>query len=128
MKVLICEPNHSTKVALYGALETEGFEVINAQDVDQAKFKIILESPDFVLIDWLEFDIEHLQIDSFTHALKRLRPNTLFIFMSHKGAHTAVSTFESLVSKNGADGYLLKPFNPTQVISELNSWLSQSTS
>lgn len=128
MKVLICEPNHSTKVALYGALEAEGFEVINAQDVDQAKFKIILESPDFVLIDWLEFDIEHLQIDNFTHTLKRLRPNTLFIFMSHKGVHTAVPAFESLVSKNGADGYLLKPFNPAQVISELNSWLSKSTS
>ena len=127
-KVLICDPNPSTKISLCGSLEMEGFEVLTAQDAESARFKIIMESPDFVLIDWLEFDITHLDIKEFTSQLKRLRPDTLFVFISYRGLAADVLTFESLVAEHGADGYILKPFNLTHVAETLNHWPSKLTS
>lgn len=126
-RVLICEPNHSTTFALSGALELEGFEVLLAHDSENARFKIIMESPDFVLIDWLEFDIRHMDIKNFIGQLKRLRPNTMFVFISHIGVRKDVSDFEEMVASHGADDYILKPFNPTHVIEQLKNWSAKTT-
>ena len=127
IRVLICDPNPSTKLALCGALEMEGIEVLTAQDAESARFKIIMESPDFVLIDWLEFDIRHLNIKKLTSQLKRLRPDTLFVFMSHKGVERDVSSFAEMVAEHGADDYILKPFNPAHVIEQLKNWSVKTT-
>lgn len=127
MRVLLCDPNHSTKLALCGALEMGGLAVISATGVDEARFKIIMESPDFVLIDWLEFDIVHLDIKKFATQAKSMRPDTKFIFMSHKSVYTAVATFEQMVTEYGADGYILKPFNVSHVLQMLKTWSPKLT-
>lgn len=125
--VLICDPNYSTTLTLSGALEFESFDILVARDSDDARFKIIMESPDFVLIDWLEFNIVHMNIKSFISQLKHLRPNTMFIFISHKGIQANISTFESLVQNHGADSYIIKPFNPTHVVEQLKNWSVKMT-
>jgi DNA-binding response OmpR family regulator len=126
-RVLICEPNHSTTFALSGALEFEGFEVLLAHNSENARFQIIMESPDFVLIDWLEFDIRHMDIKDFIGQLKHIRPDTMFVFISHIGVQRDVSDFEEMVADRGADDYILKPFNPTHVIEQLNNWSAKMT-
>lgn len=126
-RVLICDPNYSTTLALSGALELNDFDILVAKDADDARFKIIMESPDFVLIDWLEFDRQHLHIKDFIGQLKRLRPNTMFIFISHQSVETQVLSFKDLVKSNGADDYIIKPFNPTHVIKKLNNWSVKMT-
>lgn len=128
MRVLICDPNHSTVLTLSGALEMEGFEILVAKNSEDARFKIIMESPDFVLIDWLEFDLTHMDVKRFISQLKRLRPSTLFVFISHKGLKTDISTFENMVAQHGADGYILKPFNPSHVLAQLKDWSMKTTS
>ncbi len=126
MKALICEPDFSTRETLYGVLELEGFEVLVAKNTEEARFKIIMESPDFVLIDWLEFDLQHMDIENFSKQVKRIRPNTIFIFLSHKGLQTNLLDFEKLITKNGADTYILKPFNPLKVIECLRNLQTQA--
>lgn len=125
--VLICDPNYSTTLALSGALELEGFDILVARDSDDARFKIIMESPDFVLIDWLEFDRQGLKIKDFIGQLKHLRPNTMFVFISHQSVETQVLSFKDLVTSYGADDYIIKPFNPTHVIKQLKNWSVKMT-
>ncbi len=121
LRVLICDPNYSTLLTLSGVLEMEGFEILLAKDTDEARFQIIMKSPDFVLIDWLEFDIQNMDIKDFCKQVKRLRPNTSFIFISHKGLKTDLLDFEKLIKDHGADGYILKPFNPSKVVEHLRA-------
>ncbi len=126
-RVLICDPNYSTILALSGALELAGFEILVARDSDDARFKIIMESPDFVLIDWLEFDRQRLKIKDFIEQLKRLRPRTMFIFISHQSVEAQVLSFKDLVTGHGADGYIIKPFNLINVLNKLENWSKKTT-
>ncbi len=123
--VLLCEPNYHTAGPLTQVLEGEGFEVIEARDLESARFQIIMKSPDFILIDWLEFDIQNMDIKDFCQQTKRIRPHTIFIFMSHKGLKTDLLDFEKMIADNGADGYILKPFNLSKVLEQLKSWQPQ---
>ncbi len=126
-RVLICESKYSTTLILSGALELEGFEILVSRDSEDARFKIIMESPNFVLIDWLEFDFTRLNIKDFTGQLKSLRPDTIFVFITHQSIEIQVSSFRSLIKSLGADDYIIKPFNPTHVIKQLKNWSVKMT-
>ena len=116
---LICDPNQSTTSTLRGVLELEGFEVFEAHNTESARYQIVMNSPDFVLIDWLEFDARNLDIENFIKQVKKIRPHTTFIFISYKGVQRDVSSFAEMVAEHGADGYILKPFNLTRVLEQL---------
>jgi DNA-binding response OmpR family regulator len=120
--VLICDPNQTTQGVLHCALNIEGFKVFEAGNTESARYQIIMNSPDFVLIDWLEFDITNMDIKRFSQQVKRIRPNTIFIFISHIGVRKDVSDFEEMIAQHGADDYILKPFNPAKVLTKLESW------
>ncbi len=127
MKVLVCEPNHSTRSVLVNALQDEGFEIFTAEDSRDASQQILTESPDFVLIEWLDFDIRNMNIEAFRRQMKKLRPETLFVFMSHKGPQKTVGEFATLVADHGADAFVIKPFHPATVLEKIRSLHGQTT-
>jgi DNA-binding response OmpR family regulator len=125
--ILICEPNHSTRSVLVNALRDEDFEIFTAEDGRDASQQILTKSPDFVLIEWLDFDIRNMDIETFLRQMKRLRPETLFVFMSHKGPQKTVENFATLVADHGADAFVIKPFHPATVLEKLRNLQGQTT-
>ncbi len=93
-------------------LQKEGYEVITANNGQEALDKIAAEKPDMVIMD-----VMMPQMDGF-EALKILKSKpetaTLPVIMLTAKAQDA-DVFEGW--KSGADLYLTKPFNPSELMS-----------
>ena len=108
--VLVVEDEAHIRRVLEYNLKLDGFEVYLAED-GAAGLKIALEMrPDVILLDWLMPLMNGLQV------LAQLKSNTktedIPVFMlTAKGMLSDVTQALDM----GADDYITKPFNPTQL-------------
>ncbi|MCX7746373.1 MAG: response regulator [Clostridia bacterium] len=115
-KVLVADDTKNIRVLLSTCLEIEGFEVLTANDGQEA---LTLFTKEFFDLAFLDIKMPHL---SGTEVLKRIREsgiNTPVIII------TAFATVKNAVecTKMGAVAYLQKPFTADKVrmvLSELN--------
>ncbi|HNR41139.1 MAG TPA: response regulator transcription factor [Bacteroidales bacterium] len=115
MKILICEDNPLALKTLSVILEKEGFETSVAEDGNRAIE--LLEGNDY---DLLLVDI-HLPFHSGLELVKYLR--------SDQGKDTPVLILTAFsdprmqreAGELGIDGYIVKPFNPSELISKVRS-------
>lgn len=109
MKILICEDEISIRTFIKINLQRSGYVVIEAPNGEEAIRLASLEKPEIALLDVMLPGIDGFQV------LKRLRelyPNMGIIMLTAKTQDTDKITG----LRYGADDYLAKPFNPTELI------------
>lgn len=109
MKILICEDEISIRTFIKINLQRSGYMVIEAPNGEEAIRLASLEKPEIALLDVMLPGIDGFQV------LKRLRelyPNMGIIMLTAKTQDTDKITG----LRYGADDYLAKPFNPTELI------------
>lgn len=115
-KILTCEDEVSIRTFIKINLERSGYAVIEAGTGEDALRLTELEKPDVVLLDVMLPGIDGFQV------LERLRENH-----PHLGVImlTAKSQVNDKISglKGGADDYLVKPFNPTELVLRVQALL-----
>jgi DNA-binding response OmpR family regulator len=100
ISILVVEDEAHIRRVLEYNLKLDGFEVYLAED-GAAGLKIAIEKrPDVILLDWLMPVMNGLQV------LTKLKANSSI-------KHIPVLMLTAL--EIGADGYITKPFNPTQL-------------
>ncbi|SFM80621.1 response regulator [Methanolobus profundi] len=105
-KVLIVDDEMDALIALKVALETEGYNVVEAQDGYEAIEKVHSERPDVILLDLMIPGIDGFEV------CKQLRSDPLYshipvIMLTARGeVDDKVEGIEL-----GADDYVTKPFN-----------------
>lgn len=110
IRVMLVEDDPSMRRLLQTLLELEGFEVVAPQIIDRSRVLDTLqnEQPDTLLMD------VHLPNSNGIDLLKeiRLNPNhsSLRILM------TSGEDFRQVCMQSGADGFLLKPYMPDDLI------------
>jgi DNA-binding response OmpR family regulator len=107
-KIALVEDDDTMRSLLRTLLEIEGFEVV-AADPDEDPFNLVMNAkPDVLLLD------VHLKTGNGISLLKTLRENentcSLTVLM------TSGMDLEDTCLKNGADGFLLKPYMPDELI------------
>lgn len=107
-KILIVDDDRDVLGVLKGILEGLGYEVEAYSNSDAAQFTLTLESYDLILTDInmpLVSGVELLQ-----YAKTKLHCPVVLISgdPSYKADQERVSSF-------GADGFISKPFNPTEI-------------
>ncbi len=103
-------------------LSMRGYEVITNDDRRQAFRQIVTFRPQLVLAEYLDVDGEWLCANLRNiPALNEI----LIIMMSHKGAQVDLKKFEAMILSFGANGYLLKPFEPRDLPEQIESWLQE---
>ncbi|MCE1189158.1 MAG: response regulator [Ignavibacteria bacterium] len=112
--ILVVDDEEALRTAVRRILEMEGFEVKEAHNGSEGISFGTTTEYDLALIDLKMPDRNGIEV------LKEIRhtfPNTV-CFMA-----TAYASYETAVeaTKLGADGYILKPFSPDELINQLNS-------
>lgn len=111
--ILIADDEKEIRDLLRLYLENEKYDVIEAENGEQALEIIRHEKVDMCLLD-----IMMPKVDGY-HVLQEIRKesNMPIMFISAKNADS-----EKILGLNlGADDYLSKPFNPLEVIARINS-------
>ena len=117
-RILIVDDHSDVLLVLETMLTKEGFEVVSAQDALSALRVAYQEHPDAILLDVMMPDIDGFE------ACRRLREMTdvPIIFVTAKGAIEDIVHGLSL----GADDYVVKPFERSELISRLAACLRRA--
>ncbi|QDT25384.1 response regulator transcription factor [Gimesia panareensis] len=107
--ILVVEDEQDTAFFLKTLLEEHGFHVSLAKDGGQAHSSFTMHKPDFVILDLIMPQESGFEICE--HMKQRESEVPILIL-------TAIDLPESrqLASRVGADGYLLKPFDPDELL------------
>ena len=118
-KILITEDETDIRQLIFFTLQFAGFEVVQGKNGEEAVVLSKQEKPDLILMD-----VRMPKMDGFTAATQiKADPETAhipIIFLSAKGQDVEIEQGLEV----GAVDYLLKPFNPPELIDRIKSTLS----
>jgi DNA-binding NtrC family response regulator len=107
--VLVVDDDPKMREMLTSILEEEGYSVETAEDGKQA-LKICRKMPfDAALID---VELPDVKGTALLSALKEIQPKMVKIIIT---GHPSIENAMKAVNEK-ADGYVLKPFNPTELL------------
>lgn len=112
IKVLLAEDENEIAEILTAYLEKEGFSVIRARDGREAISLVLSESPSFVILD-----IRMPYRDGW-QVLSDIRRDNDVPVMMLTALDTDLDKIQAL--RTGADDYMVKPFNPVEVIARIH--------
>jgi two-component system cell cycle response regulator DivK len=117
-RVLVIEDNEQNIYLMNFLLESNGFEVVQAQDGLSGIAKALETSPDLVLLD-----IQLPEMDGYEVA-RRLKAETEF----NHSPIVAVTSYAMVGDKEkaidaGCTGYIEKPINPDTFVTEISQYL-----
>ena len=111
MKILIAEDDAVSRRLIQSTLIKWGFDVVVAQDGDEAWLALKSESaPQLAIIDWMMPGMEGVQI--CRKVREELMPDSCYILLltSRRSSEEIAEGLDS-----GADDYLIKPCDPTEL-------------
>lgn len=114
-RILIAEDEADIRNILKLYLESEGFEVVQAQDGDQALRMAQQEMPDLILLDVM---MPHMDGFAVTQALRQYSQVPILILSARS------QDADKILGLNlGADDYIAKPFNALEVVARVRAHL-----
>lgn len=114
-RILIAEDEADIRNILKLYLESEGFEVVQAQDGDQALRTAQREMPDLILLDVMMPNMDGFAV---TQALRQYSQVPILILSARS------QDADKILGLNlGADDYIAKPFNALEVVARVKAHL-----
>ena len=114
-RILIAEDEADIRNILKLYLESEGFEVVQAQDGDQALRMAQQEMPDLILLDVMMPNMDGFAV---TQALRQYSQVPILILSARS------QDADKILGLNlGADDYIAKPFNALEVVARVKAHL-----
>ena len=117
-KILIADDEQNIVISLEFLMKREGFEVLIANDGEEAVRRIRSDPPDLVLLDVMmpkKCGFEVCQEIKADPALAAVR----ILMLTAKGRDTEVAKGLAL----GADAYMTKPFSTKELVEKVRSML-----
>ena len=96
------------------ALQNKGYEVISAEDGQEALDVMKLKTPDLILLD-----VQMPRMDGYTFIMEK--SNNPAIAHIPVIVFTAMGKTEPLFKRHGVKAYLLKPLNPQDLLDKIQA-------
>jgi len=115
-KILIVEDEESIRKFIKISLKREKFEVFEAASAEEGLQKILKETPNIVILDIMLPGMNGFEL---CEKLKIQNTNIGIIILTARG-----QDMDKIMGLEfGADDYMVKPFNPLELIARINSLL-----
>ena len=121
INLLIVEDEDNIRLSLAESIESFiapkfNIRLIYVENFIKAKELIIKDKIDIFILDYLLPDGDGIDL---LKIIKERNPEAIVIFL------TALEDYKLIALNLGADDYILKPFNLTEVIAKLNNWIKR---
>ncbi|MBM3459001.1 MAG: response regulator [Armatimonadetes bacterium] len=110
-KILVADDDPSIRDLCGLILQTEGFEVLTAEDAVTCVALSRQENPDLVLLDWMMPEVDGMDALRLLKASDRTRHIPVVMLTA---LDSAAQITEATL--NGADGYVTKPFEGPDLV------------
>ena len=120
-RLLIVEDDPALAELLVWNFESEGYDVTQTPDGEEALLLAAEQTPDAILLDWMIENVPGIEV---CRRLRRMpeTANVPIIMLTARGEEEDV--IRGLVT--GADDYLTKPFSPRELVARLAALLRRS--
>jgi two-component system phosphate regulon response regulator PhoB len=119
--VLLVEDESSISSVIRYNLESEGFQVREATDGDEALEMVREERPDVVVLDWMLPSISGLEVCRSIRRNKDLKQLPIIMLTARTEEEDRIRGLDS-----GADDYVTKPFSPSELVARIRAVLRRS--
>ena len=116
--VLIVEDEPSQREVLAYNLKAEGFEVISADNGDDALLLVEEQEPDLILLDWMMPNLSGIEVCRRLKSRRETRSIPILMLSARSEDVDKVRGLET-----GADDYLVKPYSVVELIARVRSHL-----
>jgi diguanylate cyclase (GGDEF)-like protein len=120
-KILVVDDTRFHRALTSDILRRIGYATVQVENGKEALEKVVVESPDLVILDSAMPDLDGLEVcrrlkgDPFTNHIP------IIIFTSDSSVPDKVNSL-----RTGADGYLGKPFTPEELVAQVEALLRRS--
>jgi two-component system cell cycle response regulator DivK len=121
-RILVVEDNQPNRELLCDWLESEGFEVLYAENLEQSYAACESNEPHAVLLDVQLGREDGLSLARWIRQRQALRHIPVIAVTAH-----AMVTDQQRVSEAGCDACISKPVNFKSLSQQLNRWLNHAT-
>lgn len=118
--ILVIDDEKRIRAILASYLQSEGFEVMEAEDGNIALAKINEYSPSLVILDLMLPGLKGWQVCS---EIKRIMNIPIIMVTACDDQKSRILCFEA-----GADDFLAKPFNPKELLCRIKAILRRTCS
>jgi len=120
-KILVVDDELPIRDLLTMSLEAVGYDVVQAENAQEAHTTIINQKPDLVLLDWMMPGTSGLEL------LRRLKRNEMTEKLPVVMLTAKTEEDDTIAGpESGADDYIIKPFSPRELVSRVKAVLRRS--
>lgn len=120
-RVLVVEDESAQREILKYNLEAEGFDVVQAENGDEAMLLVEEEQPDLVLLDWMLPNVSGLEVCRRIKADPGKRQIPIIMLSARSEEVDRVRGLET-----GADDYMVKPYSVVELMARLRTQLRRT--
>jgi DNA-binding response OmpR family regulator len=118
IKILVSEDNPDIRKILVMRLEINGYDVIQAQDGEEALDRIKKDSPDLVILDLMMPKISGFEVCRMIKFDEKYKDIPIIVLSALDQQADREQAIE-----NGADAYFIKPFDLDLLLNKIQSLL-----
>jgi len=115
-QILVVEDEAPIREMITFVLEQNGFNVIEAEDFEQAKAKIVEPYPDLILLDWMLPGGTGVKLAKSLKQNEYTRAIPIIMLTARADEDDKVKGFDA-----GVDDYVTKPFSPKELIARIKA-------
>ncbi|SFA98154.1 two-component system, OmpR family, phosphate regulon response regulator PhoB [Poseidonocella pacifica] len=119
--VLVVEDETSQREVLRYNLDADGFDVVMAEDGEEALLRVDEESPDIILLDWMIPLVSGIEVCRRLKLRSETRAIPIIMLSARSEEVDRVRGLET-----GADDYMVKPYSVIELMARVRTQLRRS--
>ena len=119
--VLVVEDEGAQREVLKYNLEAEGFNVVMAENGDEAMLLVAEEQPDLIVLDWMLPNVSGIEVCRRVKADPQTRQIPIVMLSARSEEVDRVRGLET-----GADDYVVKPYSVVELMARLRTQLRRT--
>jgi two-component system phosphate regulon response regulator PhoB len=120
-KILTVEDDAAVREVLGMTLRRGGFQVMEAEDAEQARSIIVNDAPDLVLLDWMLPGMSGIELARSLKRDSQQRAMPIIMLTARGEEEDRVRGLDV-----GADDYITKPFSPRELLARIKAVLRRA--
>lgn len=120
-KILLADDEASLRFLITETLLDEGYDIVEAEDGDEAVEKLQEDHYDLIILDYMMPGRTGIEVCEWLRSNDHANQQVPVVLLTAK----TQATDRELAMKSGISQYITKPFSPIQLLDVIDEWLTE---